>query len=120
MQIFNGCTLTLCWSQGCGNIIYIISIATSNILNLLFEEFDICIFLHVQPSYSYFVKDCPLRIFITNAQNFAMLQNLTCITFGGVSVNGIFVICLHFSRGQKGCFVLAGNNFFVIWIYCLI
>ena len=45
-----------------------------------------------------------------------MLQNLTSIAFGGVSAKGIFVICLRFEEGRKECFVLAGHNFFVIWI----
>ena len=66
---------------------------------------------------------CPLRIFITGTQNLAMLQNLTCIAFGGVSINGIFVIFCVFQEGTKECFVLAGNTFSshgytVLYKYC--
>ena len=71
---------------------YSFIIATWNILNSSFDEFDIYGFFHDHPSYLYFVNECPLRIFRTHIQNFAMLQNLTYRAFDGVSANRIFVI----------------------------
>ena len=67
-----------------------------------------------------FYKKFPLEIFIISTKNFTMLQNLTCIAFGGVLADVIFVICWHFSRGQKRLFCFCWKYFFVLWIYCLI
>ena len=75
--------------------------ATCNILNSLFDKFDICAFLHEQARYSYFVKECPLRLFPINTQNFDMLQNLKCKAFGVFTASGIFVICMHLSKKEK-------------------
>ena len=62
-------------------------------------------------------------IFITNKQNFAMLQSLTCIAFSGVSASEIFIIfvCIfqEVENLRKEWFFLE-YNFFVKWIYCLI
>ena len=51
-----------------------------------------------------------MRIFIRNTKKLAMLQNLTCIAFDGVSANLIFV-CI-FQEGRINCFILAGRKIF--------
>ena len=105
-------------------------------MNSLFDEFDICAFLHEQ-SYSYFVKESPLRFFITKPQNLAVC----CIKIHAKPVSVYFyttaVLCFKishlvsfhlveyllfiriFQEGRIECFVISVKCFFFVWIYVM-